>query len=88
VFDVVTDDGYRFECKTSGDYGKNLRSTDDLKKFGKWIKGRMQNAGVVKIGERITQETLDAYGRDHIAMYPTSNEKEWFLDFSRGGDSE
>lgn len=88
VFYTVTDDGYRFECKTSGDYGKNLRSVDDLKKLGKWIKGRMQNAGVIKAGEKITQETLDAYGRDYIAMYPTSNEKEWFLDFSRGINNE
>lgn len=83
VFHVVTDDGYRFECKTSGDYGKNFRSVDDLKKLGKWIKGRMQNAGVLKAGEKITEETLEAYGRDDIEMFPTTEKDEWFLNFRR-----
>lgn len=30
AFTVYTDDGWKFECKVSGDYGKNLRSSKDL----------------------------------------------------------
>ena len=34
-FWVITDDGYKFECKTSGDYSKNFRSALDLKILGR-----------------------------------------------------
>ena len=83
-FQVVTDDGYKFECKTSGDNGKNLRSVDDLKKLGKWIKGRMQDANVIRPGGNITQDTLIAYGRNNIGFYPTGEDGVWYMDFSQG----
>lgn len=88
LFQVVTDDGYKFECKTSGTNGKNLRSVEDLKKLGKWIKGRMLEAGVVRAGENITQETLDNYGRDTIGFYPTEEKNTWFMDFSTRNTKE
>lgn len=48
VFNVVTDDGWKFKCKISGTNSKNFRSENDLKILGKWIKGRLENEGVLK----------------------------------------
>lgn len=80
-FTVCTDDGYKFRCKTSGDFSKNFRSANDLKILGKWIKGRMENYGVLKIGEKITQDTLRKYGNDRIILYKTKIPNLWFIDF-------
>ena len=55
-FTVITDDGWQFQCKTSGDYSKNFRSENDLKTLGKWIKGRLENRGCLQNNEKITHE--------------------------------
>ena len=82
-FEVTTDDGYRFVCKTSGDHSKNLRSKGDLTILGRWIKGRMEDAGVLKPGEVITLDHLEAYGRTSITLSATRDPDKWLLDFSR-----
>lgn len=81
IFKVYTDDGWEFDCKTSGDYSKNLRSANDLKTLGLWIKGRMENAGALKIGEPVTEDTLKKYGRDTIDLIATTISDTWILDF-------
>lgn len=81
VFRVITDDGWTFSCKVSGDYSKNFRSENDLKILGKWLKGRLENAGVLKVGEPVTKETLEKYGRDTFTLTKTRTENTWFLDF-------
>ncbi|HAT9588944.1 TPA: NgoFVII family restriction endonuclease [Legionella pneumophila subsp. pneumophila] len=81
VIDVITDDGYQFRCKISGTNSKNLRSDGDLKILGKWIKGRLENAGVLKVGELITNKVLEDYGRNFISMTPTKDLSIWYLDF-------
>lgn len=81
VFNVITDDGYKFKCKTSGDFSKNFRSADDLKILGRWIKGRMENEGVLKIGEKVTEDTLKKYRRDSIRLTKTDIPDLWYLDF-------
>ncbi len=81
VFRVITDDGWTFSCKVSGDYSKNFRSENDLKILGKWLKGRLENAGVLKVGEPVTKETLEKYGRDTFTLTKTGTENTWFLDF-------
>src|SRR5690606_10916771 len=63
VIHVLTDDGWKFSCKVSGDFSKNLRSEKDLKILGKWLKGRLEHSGALKTGELCTQSTLDNYGR-------------------------
>lgn len=78
---IVTDDGWEFKCKVSGDYSKNLRSEDDLKILGKWIKGRLENAGVLKPGERVTDDVLSKYGRSSITLTKLNNNNKWYLDF-------
>ncbi|GFO73471.1 hypothetical protein BJAS_P4290 [Bathymodiolus japonicus methanotrophic gill symbiont] len=81
IIDVYTDDGWKFQCKISGDYSKNFRSNDDLKILGKWIKGRLENAGVLHIGEIVTEEILKKYGRDSFQLKGTNRHNVWFLDF-------
>jgi hypothetical protein len=81
MFDVVTDDGWKFKCKVSGDYNKNFRSEGDLKILGKWIKGRLENAGALKVGELVTEETLRKYGRSDFKLIKTVTDGLWYLDF-------
>lgn len=81
VFDVVTDDGWKFKCKVSGDYSKNFRSENDLKILGKWIKGRMENEGVLRVGDPVTKQTLLDYGRDNLRFTKTTIPNTWYLDF-------
>lgn len=80
-FDVVTDDGWKFACKVSGDYSKNFRSSDDLKILGKWIKGRLENSGVLEVGQLVTPETFVRYGRDNFTLTKTTTPNLWYLDF-------
>lgn len=80
-FDVVTDDGWRFRCKVSGDYSKNLRTEDDLKTLGRWLKGRLENAGVLKPGERVTDSVLEQYGRNTLQISKLKDENTWYFDF-------
>lgn len=81
VFDVITDDGFKFTCKVSGDYSKNFRSENDLKILGKWIKGRLENAGALSVGQPVTEETFRKYGRNSFTLTKTREPNLWFLDF-------
>jgi len=83
IITVYTDDGWKFKCKISGDYSKNFRSADDLKILGRWIKGRLENNGALKVGDQVTAETLRRYGRDNFELIATSNPAVWILDFGR-----
>lgn len=81
VFDVITDDGWKFKCKVSGDYSKNFRSENDLKILGKWLKGRLENTGALSVGEPVTNETFRRYGRDTFTFTKTTIPNLWYLDF-------
>jgi hypothetical protein len=89
IFTVITDDGWQFSCKVSGDYSKNFRSEDDLKILGKWIKGRLENAGVLEVGHQVTPDTFMQYGRDSFTLTKTNKtiiengrtRNLWYLDF-------
>lgn len=80
-FDVITDDGWSFRCKISGDFNKNFRSEGDLKILGKWLKGRLEAKGVLTVGDPVTQQTLDAYGRSTFTLTKTNKPNLWYLDF-------
>lgn len=80
-FKVITDDGWSFKCKVSGECSKNLRSEGDLKILGKWLKGRLENAGVLAVGNPVTSRTLEQYGRDTFTLTKTTQSGIWFLDF-------
>lgn len=70
-FFVVTDDGFQFVGKTSGSDGKNLSSRGNNRVFGRWIKGRLEDAGVLSIGERVTDKTLNNYGNSKLVLQKT-----------------
>ena len=57
-----------------------------VKILGKWIKGRLENSGILDIGKPLTKDILTAYGRDSIKMRGTKNPKIWYLDFSSRGE--
>lgn len=79
-FDVVTFDNYHFTCSCQGDYGKNLRSGNDLRVLGRWIKGHMENKGALVVGSPITDETIHDFGFSEILLQKTSDDK-WFMWF-------
>jgi len=81
VFDVITDDGWKFSCKISGDFSKNFRSKDDLKILGKWIKGRLENNGALDVGQPVTPETFNRYGRQDFTFTKTTMPNLWYIDF-------
>lgn len=80
TFTVITDDQWCFQCYTGGDYCKNLRSKEDLSTLGRWIKGRLEIAGLVTFGEKITENVLDQYGRNTITFTKTRDDNIWFMD--------
>ena len=79
-FIAHTDDGLTFACETQGANYKNFRSKDDLRILGRWIKGKLEKSGVLKLLEPVTSQTLQAYGRDYIRLYQLSN-SEYYLEF-------
>lgn len=78
AFFVITDDGYKFKCSRQGQCGKNLRSTPVLRILGRWIKGRMENEGVIKNGEVVTEETLNKFGKHFLVLQKTFDDN-WLL---------
>lgn len=41
--------------------------------FGEFIKGGLESAGVLRRGEPITDEVLEAYGRDSVTLTKLTN---------------
>ena len=80
-FRVITDDGWSFFCRTSGDFSKNFRSENDLCILGAWIKGKFESAGLLKVGEPVTTEILEKYGSNHLKLIKTENPNFWLLEF-------
>lgn len=81
TFRVVTMDGWVFECKTQGDYAKNLRSTGSLSILGKWLKGHLEMSGCLKTGEMVTEKVLNDYGRSHLTLRSTDKPDLWIMEF-------
>ncbi len=83
-FFVVTDDGYWFKAHTTSDGNKQFSAVGDELLMGRWIKGRLAAAGLVKPvndsqkdTERlgmITKEILKAYGRNAIVFSKTDQQ--------------
>jgi hypothetical protein len=70
-FLATTSDGFQFEATTNGDYYKNLRSKGDLKTFGIWLKGRLEDAGALNDDpqEMVTLDTFKKYGNSILRIY-------------------
>lgn len=75
-FFILTDDGYWFKAHTTSDNNKQFSAVGDELILGRWLKGRLEAAGLVeRINDTgldkerkgmITQEMLAAYGRDEL----------------------
>ena len=80
-FFVVTDDGYWFKAHTTSDNNKQFSAVGDELIMGRWLKGRLAAAGIVKPvnntaadPERlgmITEEMLEEYGCDRLVFKKT-----------------
>lgn len=82
LFFIVTDDGYLFKAATESDDNKQLSGKPTEHQLGRWVKGRLAAAGLVKPVDKpiindpdrksmITQEMLDEYGTDHLLFRKT-----------------
>lgn len=80
-FRVVTDDCWEFRCKTSGAYGKNLRSANKLSTFGTWLKSRLIAEDAIKFGDTATQETIEKFGYTHLVMEFRPDHDTWTFRF-------
>lgn len=65
--------------KTSGDYNKNLRSKGGLQVFGRWFKGRLEDAGVLDKFNQITPETILEYGKTKLVLYKMEKENCYYM---------
>lgn len=80
-FFVITDDGYSFKAHTTSDNNKQFSAVGDELIMGRWLKGRLAAAGIVKPindtamdTERrgmITEEMLKEYGCDRLYFKKT-----------------
>lgn len=80
-FFVVTDDGYWFKAHTTSDNNKQFSAVGDELIMGRWLKGRLAAAGIVKPVNNtaedtdrlgmITQEMLEEYGCDRLQFKKT-----------------
>ncbi|PIP56780.1 hypothetical protein COX05_01260 [candidate division WWE3 bacterium CG22_combo_CG10-13_8_21_14_all_39_12] len=79
-FLAYTDDGYILPMKTSGDYYKNIRSKDNLRILGQWIKGKLQKSGALIPLTPVTEDTLETYGTESIKFYHIDTNR-YYLKF-------
>lgn len=80
-FFVVTDDGYWFKAHTTSDNNKQFSAVGDELIMGRWLKGRLAAAGVVRPVNNtaedtdrkgmITREMLQEYGCDRLFFKKT-----------------
>ena len=80
-FYIITDDGFMFKAHTTSDHNKQLSAVGSEHILGRWLKGRLENAGLVKHvldtqkdqnrEGMITKEVLAAYGCDSLTFTKT-----------------
>jgi HKD family nuclease len=88
-FTAYTDDGYIIPMKTSGDYNKNIQSSGTergtLQLFGAWIKGKMEQKGVLDVFKPFDLDVLEAYGSKELKFYKikdsTIRGNNYYLEF-------
>ena len=80
---------YKLDMKVHADNGKNISSAETCggrATLGKYIKGKLQDAGVLMENELITSQTLSDYGRNTITFYKV-NDTTYIIDFSVLGNT-
>lgn len=85
-FDAYINEGdeyYKIAMKVHSDDGKNISSANESggrTTLGRYIKGKLQEAGVLSEGSRITSETLELYEKDYITLKKIDS-KRYILKF-------
>ena len=79
-FTVITNDQWKFKCYTGGAYNKNFRSSDDLQILGRWIKGQLEEAGVIHLGDLITADSLRKFGKETLRLTRTNIPSTWYME--------
>jgi hypothetical protein len=82
---IISENGqyFKIQMKVHSDGGKNIssaRESGGRETLGRYIKGRLQSAGVLRQGERITSDVLDDYGRNYILLSKI-DDKNYLLEF-------
>ena len=75
---------YKMDMKVHSDNGKNISSANSSGgrgTLGKYIKGKLQDAGVLADSEIVTSQTLSDYGRDTVTFKKINNST-YIIDFS------
>ena len=86
TFNAYIEEGssvYMLKMKVASDNGKALmtgKASGGRETLGRYIKGKLENANVLKHGERITSDVLEAYGRDYITLKKIDDEN-YILEF-------
>ena len=60
-FFVITDDGYWFKAHTTSDNNKQFSAVGDELIMGRWLKGRLVAAGIVKPVNNTAEDTERYY---------------------------
>jgi HKD family nuclease len=74
---------FKIAMRVHSDSGKNIssaRESGGRETLGYYIKGKLQSAGVLNEGDRITPETLELYERDYIT-FKKIDESRYILEF-------
>ena len=79
-FTAFTNDHWSFRCYTGGDYYKNFRSCKDLQILGRWIKGQLEENGVIEPGDHITEESLRLFGKQSLKLTQTTDPAVWYME--------
>lgn len=77
VFTIVTDDGFSFECVRAQDNGKAIETPENNSLLGVYFRNRIG----VRLGEFISMEDLNRYGRTDIKIFKI-NKNLYYMDFS------
>lgn len=75
---------YKIGMKVHASKGKNISSADEFggrSTLGQYLKGKLQNAGVLSEGQRITSDILAEYGRDTV-IFKKINDTTYVIDFT------
>ena len=67
-------------CSAGGKAIMSSRESGGRETLGRFIKGRLEAAGVLQRGGLITSDTLAAYGRDSITLQKI-DDKNYILEF-------
>jgi hypothetical protein len=64
---------------------KDLTSKGNRQLFGEWIKGKLERAGALEVGDVIDGSTFDTYGADQLQFY-RMNDDEFLMRFTSEDD--